>query len=256
MGKAKLFILFMVASTATSTFAIDEFDIAVCSAYANEKERLACFDDIAKNTKKTPEKNQKKAAGKVEKSTARHLKTERKYSNRIASYAFSPYTQQSYPETVAKFGARLPEIEELRRSAAYMALDSGKCDFVEMVELKSSSPVNAPKFWIDCRNGERIYLTESEITKDSAVRTQSEKSWSKSAAIKACKKAIKDRALIPSGVDIHEILGTTYRKAPVSHNVVLNMNFDAKNALGNEIPYKAKCHFSPGEVGTIDIQYR
>ena len=63
-------------------------------------------------------------------------------------------------------------------------------------------------------------------------------------------------SLIPSEVDIHTILGTSFYKAPVTHNVVLRMDFDAKNAFGTEIPYTATCHFQPGEVGTIEIEPR
>ena len=72
----------------------------------------------------------------------------------------------------------------------------------------------------------------------------------------ACREAIKARALIPSEVDIHTILGTSFYKAPTTHNVVLRMDFDAVNAFGKEIPYTATCHFAPGEVGEIEIQAR
>jgi len=51
-------------------------------------------------------------------------------------------------------------------------------------------------------------------------------------------------------------LGTSFYKAPATHNVVLNMDFDARNAFGVEIPYTAKCHFTPGEVGSIEIHPR
>lgn len=53
------------------------------------------------------------------------------------------------------------------------------------------------------------------------------------------------RVLIPSEVDIHTILGTFFYKAPTTHNVVLRMDFDAKNAPGVESPYTATRHFAP-----------
>ncbi len=210
------------------------------------------------NTEKMNVTNKRNGLGKPpsNKTAQQHQELDRKYRGRISSYALSPYTPKGYPKTIAKYGLRLTEIEVFRKLAAYMALESGKCDFVEIAELSTSSTINALKFWVDCQNRERIYLTESEIRKGSAIRTQAEKSWTKPTAISACKKAIKDRALIPSSADIHEIFGTSYYKAPTTHNVVLNMDFDVINALGNEIPYTAKCHFKPGEVGTIEIRYR
>lgn len=181
---------------------------------------------------------------------------EDKYSDKIRSYALMPYTKQGYPDTVAKFGSRLKEIEKYRRRTAEMALDSGKCDTVEFVELSTESTLSRLKFWADCTNGERIYLTENEIDKESEVLTQEEKSWDKTSAMNACREGIKDRALIPSEVDIHNLLGTNFYKAPATHNVVLEMNFDAKNAFGTDIPYTATCHFEPGKVGTIEVRKR
>nr|VFJ48389.1 MAG: hypothetical protein BECKDK2373B_GA0170837_102035 [Candidatus Kentron sp. DK] len=180
-----------------------------------------------------------------------------KYARKISSSALSPYTKKGYPKTIAKYGSRLSEIESLRRKAAEMAVDSGKCDYVLMSELSDNkSSLNHLHFWVDCLNMQRIYLDEFQIKKGSRVLSEEEKSWDKTSARTACQQAIKDRALIPSEVEIHTILGTSFYKAPITHNVVLRMDFDAKNVFGTEIPYTATCHFKPGEVGTIDIQPR
>jgi hypothetical protein len=179
------------------------------------------------------------------------------YARTISSYALTPYTKAQYPKTVQQYGSRLPEIEKMRRKAAEMAVDSGKCDQVQMVELSDSkSTLDHLHFWVDCRNGERIYLDEHQIAAGSPVKTQKEKAWTKDAALQACSQAIKDRALLPSEVDIHVILGTEFYQAPTTHNMVLRMNFDAKNAFGAELPYTATCHFPPGEIGTIEISHR
>lgn len=34
------------------------------------------------------------------------------------------------------------------------------------------------------------------------------------------------------------------------------MDFDAKNGLGNELPYKGICTFTPGKDGVIEIKSR
>lgn len=178
------------------------------------------------------------------------------YDDRIQPYALLPYTEQSYPKTVREFRSRLPEIEAYRRKIAEIALDSNKCDKVEMSELSTESSIRNLKFWVDCSNGQRIYLTEQEIDSKATPLTQEDKSWDRSSATRACETAILDRALIPGTVRIHSLAGTSFYKAPLTHNVVMEVNFDAENAYGTKIPYSATCHFEPGKVGTIEIRMR
>ena len=179
------------------------------------------------------------------------------YDSKISSYALSPYTKKSYPKTVKKFGSRLSEIEAYRRRAAEVALDSGKCDFVDIVELSSDrSSLSNLNFFVDCRNEQRIYLSESQLDSGSPVLTQEERAWTKAQAMTACEAGIKERALIPSELDIHNIMGTNFYRAPRTHNVLLSMDFDAKNAFGVEMKYTAKCSFRPGELGEIEILIR
>jgi hypothetical protein len=179
------------------------------------------------------------------------------YVRKISSSALLPYTSDGYPKTVAKYGSRLKEIEVLRRRAAEMAADSGKCDLVTTSDLSlNKSSLKHLQFWVDCRNGHRIRLDEFQIKQGGAVLTQADKAWTESSARDACVTAIKSRAVIPSEVDIHTILGTSFYKAPTTHNVVLRMDFDAMNSIGNMLPYTATCYFAPGEVGEIEIVLR
>ena len=179
------------------------------------------------------------------------------YARKISSIALDPYDAKHYPKTVKKYGSRLKEIEQLRRKVAEMAVDSGKCDFAEIVELSDGkSSLKHLHFWVDCRNGERIRLDEFDIKSKGTVSTQKEKAWDKTSARNACREAIKTRALIPAEVDIHDIIGTSFYESPITHNVVITMDFDAKNAFGVDIPYTAKCYFPPGEVGQIEINKR
>ena len=179
-----------------------------------------------------------------------------KYSRKIPSYVLDPYTKKEYPKTVQKYNFRLKEIELLRKKAAIMVIDSGKCDQVIASEVDTDSPLKNLRFYVDCEGYTRFYLTESEIVTDSVVKTQKEKAWTIENALSSCKQGIKDRTLIPSEAEIHDIMGTTFSESPVTHNVVLEMKFEAKNALGVNIPYAAICHFEPGRVGAIDITSR
>ena len=64
-----------------------------------------------------------------------------------------------------------------------MAVDSGKCDFIEIAELSDSkSTLKHLHFWVDCGNGERIRLDEFEIKAKGSVLTQKEKAWDEASA--------------------------------------------------------------------------
>lgn len=177
---------------------------------------------------------------------------------RVPSWLLEPYTKDQYPKMFAKYGAaRIKEIEKLREKAGAMAIASGKCDYVEMMDLSADrSSRNHVIFYIDCRNGERIYLDETQIKGSGLVLTQKEKSWDETTALEACKSAIEDRALIPHDLKFHSLFGTSVKKSSISQVVSVRMDFDAKNAFGTSIPYTATCYFEPGKVGNIEINPR
>ncbi|MNO88608.1 hypothetical protein D3C76_800630 [compost metagenome] len=178
------------------------------------------------------------------------------YAKSIQSYALDKYTSAQYPKLTAKYHSRLTEIEKLRRRAAERVVDSGKCDTVENVQLSDESTLKALKFFIDCGNSSRFYLTESEIKSGAVARTQSEKAWDEGEAIVACKKLIKNEATIPSSVDFHSFTGTRATTAQTTGNVQVLLDFDAKNAFGAEIGYTARCIFQPQKSGSIEIFLR
>lgn len=182
-----------------------------------------------------------------------------KYFNRISPYAIIKYTSKSYPKLVQQYKSRLDEIEKYKVKAAEMALDSGKCDFVEVSDLSTNkSSLNNLIFWVDCKNQQRFYLTENEIKSknNTKISTQSEKAIPQQKAVEFCQNEIKRSTLIPSDLDIHTFFGTSYYKAPITSNVVVEINFDVKNAFDKTIKYKAKCYFSAHEKPEVIIEYR
>lgn len=189
----------------------------------------------------------------VERKVEKDLKGDN-YEGKIEDYALEPYTAKGgFEKTIKKYNSRLNEITKFRKLAAEKAIDSGKCDTVVASELSDSSTLKHMKFWVDCNNGERIYLDEYQLKSNNEVLTQKELAISKGDAMIACEKGIKANSRFPNSVDIHHFSGTTYYEAPATHNVRLEMNFDAKNALGNDLPYKAICTFQPGKEGEIEI---
>jgi hypothetical protein len=99
-------------------------------------------------------------------------------------------------------------------------------------------------------------MTEDQLKAGDIALTEEERAWDKTEAIQACRQGIIDRALLPSKVDIHSILGTSAYESDITHNVVVSMDFDAMNALGVEMPYTAKCYFEPGRLGNIELYSR
>jgi hypothetical protein len=112
----------------------------------------------------------------IEREREQKLEYEKKilsYALTIPAYVLTPYTKAQYPKAFGLFGNRMPEVETLRRKAAEQAVDSGKCDRVELIEvsLDRSTTKNAV-FFMDCKSGARIYRAETEIRRNTAVTSQ------------------------------------------------------------------------------------
>ena len=192
----------------------------------------------------------KEAAAKAER------KRQENYTARIRDYAIDEYTSAQYPKLTAKYRSRLTEIKNFRRTAAERVIDSGKCDYVESVQLSDESTLRSLKFFIDCANENRIYLTEAELKSGAEVRTQAENSCDEGEAIVACRDMTKRSATIPSSVNFHSFTGTSATTAKTTGNVQVLLNFDAKNVFGTEIGYTARCIFEPRKQGSIEIFLR
>ncbi|MEQ1558426.1 MAG: hypothetical protein ABL933_05725 [Methyloglobulus sp.] len=253
-------------------------DNTVCEALASDaKKVVSCFRDLKFNTAcrndpKTELECYRQAASKIlveqeaqenaqqQADTAAKELAEKKaysYRSRMSPGALSPYRKEAYPKLFAEFGSRINEIENFKKKAAEMALDSGKCDFVEYVDMSiENSTLEHLKFWVDCSNKQRIRLDENQLKSSGKVLTEAEKSWSEADALSTCQNAIKNNASFPSVVDMHSLTGTSVRKADITNYVIVNIDFDAKNGLGMELPYKAECVFAPGEQGALNILQR
>lgn len=178
-----------------------------------------------------------------------------KYVRKISSSATLPYTKSSYPKTFAKYGSRIAEIEQFRRKAAEMAADSGKCDFVYQSELSDfKSTLDHLYFWVDCKNGHRVYLDEFEINQNSTVLTQADKAWDETKASNQCYTLLKSYRLDEGNVDPNSLVKTSVRTAPITHNVVVRMSFNAHDEYGMRKSYQAACYFKPGEEGIVELQ--
>ena len=176
----------------------------------------------------------------------------------ISDYALSPYTPDQYPKLFAAFGSRIADVERLRRSAAEKAAASPTCDRVEIVELSQErSSLSDLNYFVDCANTTRFRFSETELASAGPAASETQKAWGEAEARNACEDLIRQSATIPTSVKVHSFLGTSVYKAPSTGNVVVTSDFDAKNAFGTEIGYRAKCYFQPGvATGKVEISQR
>lgn len=176
----------------------------------------------------------------------------------ISDYALTPYTADQYPKLFAAFGSRINDVERLRRAAAEKAAASPTCDRVEIVELSQErSSLSDLNYFVDCANTTRFRFSETELASAGPAASESQKAWDEAEARRACEDLIRQNATIPTSVKVHSFLGTSVYKAPSTGNVVVTSDFDAKNAFGTEIGYRAKCYFQPGvAAGKVEISQR
>lgn len=178
------------------------------------------------------------------------------YENKIPSYSVDPYTKKDYPSTFAQYKKRINDVNNLRIKAAKLAIDSGRCDKVSTSSINDKSQINSLEFIVYCSNGATFNITESDIKSKAQIKTDKEKSIPHEEALSKCKEIIIKESEIPSSVNFHNILGTNIRTAPISNNVVVNLEFDVRNTFNAKIEYIAQCFFEPnGKVShTVNLK--
>ncbi len=164
------------------------------------------------------------------------------------------YAEEHFSKWYATHGAeRMAEAVQLAGLAAEKMVSSGKCSYLEYIDLSSKSYLGEFVFFGECTEG-RIYLSESELDKDTLVRSQKELAWDHNKAYQACREMILQHVDSPGEIDIHDIIGRSINQISTTHRVVVHLDFDAIDAVGSEMKYTAKCYFDPGAAtGTIDI---
>ena len=84
-----------------------------------------------------------------------------------------------------------------------------------------------------------VYLERHGKENGSTTQSQAERQ-----AISTCAKLVRERAVFPSSVDIHFVTGAGSDLGGDGGKPRVAFNFDAKNGLGNMLPYLAYCDFS------------
>lgn len=175
----------------------------------------------------------------------------------IPDYVLSPYTEESYPKTFAKYGNRMPELERFRKLAAEIAATNPECDKVIASEVSDRGTYSDMQFFVDCENMKRYRFSESELAQGNTMAvSEVDKAYSMSEATSLCKDLIKQSVVHPSTLDMN-LFDVGYKKFPANGNVWISIDFKAKNSFGLELKYQAKCIFQPENPnGEITISER
>ena len=176
---------------------------------------------------------------------------------KIAAGAVEKYTKVSHPKMHKAWGNDgLQRVNDLAPKAALVAAASRSCNRVDIVGLSSdrSKPPKQAVFFVDCANGERIYVDEVSITRNIAPPTESSKSAgiNDGQAILMCADAVKAQLHNPLTFD-RKALDTAVNRVKQSGNISVTFGFTAKNGLGAELPGKARCVIQPDGRGEASI---
>jgi hypothetical protein len=172
----------------------------------------------------------------------------------IADGASLEYTKDQFPKLFEKWGSKwVKKISEVEKAAIHkIANTENSCDEIisGFISENKSIPKQKIVIFVDCANGERFYVEDSEVDTKEAIKSQTEKAISQDEAFDRCKKLVKANATYPSSVDF-KLLDTSGFQAKTTGNVVVNLGFKAKNGFGVELDAQARCVFTPDGQGEV-----
>jgi len=156
-----------------------------------------------------------------------------------------PYTEKGYPKLYATWGKKwVDDINAMMPLVVKIVAANPKCDAPSIADLSDNRSVVKQEavFFVDCVNGERFYISQNELTEDTNVEAESDiLSGKPSQYIQPCRDMIKAQLSYPSTFD--ESFGSVSAFKGTSGNMVVEIDFTAKNAIGAELPQSARCVF-------------
>ena len=174
----------------------------------------------------------------------------------ISENPYWNYTKSDFPRYFEQWGeSGVKKISEIERLAVHkIANTQNSCDRISMVGLSENKSIPNEKIvvFVDCDNSERFYLSDSDLSTDTNIKSQTEKAISQSDAYDQCVEMVKLNAKYPSTVNF-KMLDSNGFTAKTTGNVVINIGFEAKNSFGANLPAKARCVFTPDGEKEINI---
>lgn len=176
---------------------------------------------------------------------------------KVSPYVFEADDKMDFPKLAKKLGSSWSRLQSVRETVALHAASNEKCDYVEVAEASDRSTSSDIVIFVDCRNGERMYVSESSLGAGVANRFQSERTVSRASAIKACSDAAKSMTTHPELADMHVWSGSSFNANRTTGNAQVMLDFDAKNSFGVEGKFTARCIFpANGQPPEIQVSQR
>lgn len=151
---------------------------------------------------------------------------------------------------IKRLNTAMPKVaEKVARTSA--------CDQVELVGISDrSKPRQMAVFYVDCRNGQRFYVSEADLASDAAIASKSEKTAaiSDANALQACEASVKGQLTYPLSFN-RDLMNTRTYRAPTG-NIAVEFTFKAMNALGAELPQRARCVIDDTGIHPAEISNR
>jgi hypothetical protein len=107
------------------------------------------------------------------------------------------------------------------------------------MDLKKKAPT-----WLVVVIGLPVIIFALNSQSKNGSSTTTSRSKAEVAAISVCRAAIQNRAVFPSSVDFHSLTGVGTDLGGAGGKPRVSMDFDAKNSVGNMLPYQGLCDFS------------
>ncbi|MBI5070381.1 MAG: hypothetical protein HZB56_19265 [Deltaproteobacteria bacterium] len=169
--------------------------------------------------------------------------------------AIDRITRDGYPDVYAAWGdGWVKRINALMPKAAKKASASSECDRVEYVGYSGrSTPRKTIVLYVDCTNGKRFFLSETDIHGRATPESKQGKTsrYSDDALLRACEEGVKTKMTYPLTFR-RRLTATSVYRAP-GGNVSVDFVFDAKNKLGAELPYRARCVADDQGMHTAEV---
>lgn len=169
-----------------------------------------------------------------------------------------PYTKKNMPKLYASWGANwINKINNMMPKVVEKAAQNPKCDEPEMVDIADNRSIVKKEavFFVDCKNGERLYISQNDLNANAIVKAESEQlEGEPSNYIQPCREAIQAKLQFPSSFD-DELLSITARKMP-SGNIEVIIPFTAKNGIGNELSYTGRCLITTRKEIEVSLENR
>lgn len=171
------------------------------------------------------------------------------------SHVVVPFTKDGFPKTYQSWGKKwIDEINAMMPQAVNHVAKNDKCDepYDIGLSIERSTPKKEAVFFVDCKNKERFYISQTELKEGVEVSAESEKLDEPSKYIQPCKKAIKAHLNHPNSFD-EKLLSIRAYKG-LSGNVVVEVPFTAKNGFGVEMEHTGRCVIDTRNNISVELQ--